>query len=214
MLIETGSLKGIEPEAMKIPPTRTPEEVRQLVQEIAAWRDEILRICRSWLRCGKNPDADAEDAASETIKRAIENIHTYRGEGLKAWLGVIAKNVVNRNRQMAARSRAVDIEGTADGEAGQERPGLESLPDPSSGEDAMIRNLDMKKFEQAVRNLPAHYREPLELAVQGYEYKEIAEKLKTSIASVKNNLLRARRQIGDQFGLANLRINKRPKKAA
>src|SRR5262245_35704103 len=57
---------------------------------------EILALCGR--RLGNR--ADAEDATSEVFRKALANLHTFRGGSFRAWLYTIA---VNTLRDHAAR---------------------------------------------------------------------------------------------------------------
>jgi RNA polymerase sigma-70 factor (ECF subfamily) len=134
---------------------------------------------------------EARDAAQETFVRAWAAIATYDpGQPFGPWLLRIARNHcldLLRRRTPAARQVALD----ATPEEGA--PALELASD-GPGADALLERAQSRAtLEAAVAELPANYREVIQLFhVEQLSYREIATTLDVPIGTVMTWLHRAR----------------------
>lgn len=105
----------------------------------------------------------AQDATAETFRRALAKLASYRGDGFRSWLFVIARNVI------------VD--------AARKRPmvSLDAIPERYSTADDMhdraVAIADLAQVERALPLLSPAEREVIELRIAGLGPEEIAQAL-------------------------------------
>jgi RNA polymerase sigma-70 factor, ECF subfamily len=122
-------------------------------------------------------DDAAADVTSETFLRAWAGRDTIRLDTAKAYLLAIARNLARDRGRAASR--------ISDGE----------VPETPVAPNAEAR-LELGRTLDAVRALPAEYREPLLLAASGVGYDEIGRMLGLTVSTVKIRVHRARLKLG------------------
>lgn len=144
-----------------------------LVQQYA---DDVYRYCY-WI-CGKKDIA--EDLTQDTLMRAWKAAHKLNDpKAVKSWLFTIARRE-NARRFERKQLEMTDIETT-------------ELPEKQQQYDTSTEAFVMR---QAIKQLPAEYREPLLLqVVYGYSQKEIAKHLGVTTAGAGTRLFRARNKL-------------------
>ena len=140
----------------------------------------------------RNPD-EADDAVRDGYLRAWEHFDGYQGDGEKAWLLTIVRNVcltrLKRSRQSAKAVFIDDVLGQAE-QAMAQNSSDRSLSDP---ETAAIAKAERNEVHHALKRLPTSFREILVLReFEELSYQEIARVIGIPIGTVMSRLARAR----------------------
>ncbi len=147
------------------------------------------------LRLTRNA-ADAEDLVQETYLKGFRSFHTFtEGTNLRAWLFRILTNTyINKYRAKQRRFDETDLGEIEDLYLYRR---MSTFDDPSLGrsaEDSLMSILPDNEVKEALESLPDNFRLPVILAdVDGFSYKEIAERLDVPIGTVMSRLHRGRK---------------------
>lgn len=131
----------------------------------------------------RNP-SDADDLVQDCLLRALDRIDTLRTEGdLRPWLFAIMHNLyVSRWRRMRTRSHIAADSAEAD------------LAVPAS----QPASAEMRDALRGLAQLPEDQRQVILLvAVEGFQYGEVANMLGVPIGTVMSRLSRARDRLRD-----------------
>lgn len=170
--------------------------VRQCQQNDRAAFDALLGkyegyLYRTCFGVTHNRD-EALDAMQEVYIRVYRNIGEFQpGRPLLPWLRRIAVNIsLNMLRHKKRLNEIPSIVRVADGE---EMDMADSLPSPDNTEDTVLLADYREVLEQAMGELPPHYRSALALRYQQeLSYGEIADTLDRPLGTVKNYVHRGR----------------------
>jgi RNA polymerase sigma-70 factor (ECF subfamily) len=172
-------------------------EQRAFDEFFNAYFDRLYRFALVRL---KNDTHAAEDAVQQTLCRAVEKIHHFRGEAaLFTWLCQICRNVIVdafRANNWVPTS-AVPFEDTD-----EIRAALESISAlPADDPQDLFLNDQIKRLVQVVLDyLPRRYSDVLEWKyIQGLSVKEIATRLGVAPKAAESTLNRARSAFRDGF---------------
>jgi RNA polymerase sigma-70 factor (ECF subfamily) len=148
--------------------------------------DPIYRYC--YRRLG-NREA-AEDATSAIFARALAALPSYRDGSFRAWLFVIAHNIViDTHRRRRPEQPLADAYEPVDRE-----------PTP---EEAALASDARQSLWVLLEVLPADQRRVLELRLAGLTGAEIAQVLNRSVAAVKMLQLRAMTRLRGELGVGS-----------
>ncbi len=165
---------------------------QQAFQELMSQSRERLRtVIQMRLGKGLRLRLEADDLLQDTTIRALEAIHRFvwQGEGsFERWLQGVAENVILEACRRCGRNPKFGV--------------VEDIPvrdiSPSKH---MRRSERFERLQEAMRELPADYREVILLArIEGLKVQEIADRMGRTVSSVKNLLLRAMRRLRRSFG--------------
>ena len=140
--------------------------------------DAASRLAR-WLLANEH---DAEDVVQEACLRALRYFSTFSGGNSRGWFLRVVRNTCydwHHTRQLAT-----DVFDEAQHTATSRSIDPETLT---------LQAADVALMEQAMRDLPARFRELLVLReLEGFTYQELADVLGIPIGSVMSGLSRAR----------------------
>ncbi len=163
---------------MKVPDQRLPAATfEDLAMPLF---DQLYNFAR-WLT---QDAAEAEDLVQETYAKALRGFSSFQaGTNFRAWMYRILRNTFLSSRTGLKATVALDEEdsGTTHGES-------------STPESLLIAAADRQTIQQALEELPVHFREILLLCdVEEMSYREIAETLSIPAGTVMSRLSRARK---------------------
>ena len=132
---------------------------------------------------------EAEDLVQETFAKALKGFSSFQpGTNFRAWIYRILRNtfLTSRTGLRATATVPLDMEGDE-----QTLPNTTKTP-----ESILLDQLDRQLLQQALEQLPVHYREILLLCeVEEMSYLEISSTLAIPTGTVMSRLSRARRAL-------------------
>lgn len=145
-----------------------------------AHKSKQFAICLRYLRNRE----EAEDLLQEGFIKVYNNLHTYKGEGsLAAWISRVMVNTVLMHLRKANRLKFVD----------RDEEVLQSL---SVSRENILDDLNARVILDLIRSLPTGYQTIFNMyAVEGYQHKEIAERLNISESTSRTQYMRAKAAI-------------------
>lgn len=137
---------------------------------------DLIPEMRLFARSRVNNQADADDLVQDTLSRAIEKKHLYRGGNLAGWVIMLMKNINIDNYRKNSSVDFVDADDT----------NLTSQKRHFS---------DYLDVNDALLTLSEQCREILVLFGGGHSYKEISDTLRLQHGTVMSRLSRCRDQL-------------------
>ncbi|MCG8578333.1 MAG: RNA polymerase sigma factor [Bacteroidales bacterium] len=143
---------------------------------------EMLRVCLAY-----EPDRDeAKDILQNAFLKVFRNIEAYTGEGaLKAWIRRIITNTAIDAFRKKKKNTTLRID-----DLGDISEPLVDSSDPLVCQDLLK---EVEKLPDGARMVFNLY------AIEGYNHKEIAERLNISEGTSKSQLSRARKLLNEQL---------------
>jgi RNA polymerase sigma-70 factor (ECF subfamily) len=151
--------------------------------------DSLYNFAR-WLAHGSH---DAEDLVQDTYLKALRSFASFQpGTNFRAWIFRILKNSFLSSCSKLERRVTIAMD--------SEEDGPELAVDGETPETILIERWNSQLVQDAINELPAHYREALLLCdVEEMSYREIAEILSIPIGTVMSRLARARRTVRESL---------------
>jgi RNA polymerase sigma-70 factor (ECF subfamily) len=141
--------------------------------------------------------AAAEDATQDAFLSAYRNIASFRGGAFRPWLMRIASNACTDELRRRHRRPAVSLDAPA---PGSEEP-LDVADAAAGPETEALRSELQEVVQEALLRLPADQRMAVILCdIQGFQYEEIAEAMRTSVGTVKSRIARGREKLRRELG--------------
>lgn len=138
---------------------------------------------------------EAEDLVQETYVKGLKGFSSFQlGTNFRAWMYRILRNTFLTSRTGLRATLTVPL--------GSEEDGPELAVESETPETTLLRRSDSQMVQNAINDLPVHYREILLLCeVEEMSYQEISEALSIPIGTVMSRLSRARRTLRDGLRL-------------
>ena len=138
---------------------------------------------------------EAEDLVQETYAKALKGFSSFQlGTNFRAWMYRILRNTFLTSRTGLRATSTVPID--------SEENGAELPVEKENPESILIKHSDSQLVQNAIDDLPLHFREILLLCeVEEMSYQEIAETLSIPIGTVMSRLSRARKTLRDGLRL-------------
>jgi len=145
---------------------------------------------------------EAEDLFQETFKRVHEKAHTFRGSQFKSWLFRIATNAAidgmrrDKGKRMVSLNQKIDCN---DGDS-EELSAVALADDSHEPSQEAAKAEQVQQVRDAVMSLPSRQRATLVLAYyQQLSYPEVAKVLGCSLGTVKTQMFRALKTLGQKL---------------
>ncbi len=167
-------------------------EAPDFIEAVRPYADQLYPAA---LRMTRN-SADAEDLVQETFTKAFANFHQFRaGTNLRAWLYRILTNTfINGYRKKQREPRQEITDEIKDWQLAA--ADTHASTGSRSAEAEVLDRLPDSAVRTALARLPEEFRLVVYLIdVEGFSYKEVAERMDTPLGTVMSRLHRARRQL-------------------
>ena len=143
---------------------------------------------------------DAPDTTQEVFLKVFRGMPKFNGESsLKTWMYRIAIHEASNRRRWFFRHKVQErsLEPLPDNRELRSTSLLDSLVDTTESPfDGVARGEVRARLEQALQELPKHYRTAVVLRdIEELSYEEIAEMTETSLGAVKSRLVRGRQAL-------------------
>jgi len=157
----------------------TPEELQ--VAEFEELAMPLVNSAYNLARWLVGNDCDAEDLVQETYLKAFRNFRSFQpGTNFRAWIYRILRNTFSTSPSGLRAASTVSL----DSEEGPELAVENETP-----ETILMKRVDLQLVQNAIDDLPGHYRETLLLCdVEEMSYREIAEILSIPVGTVMSRL--------------------------
>lgn len=171
---------------------------------LRAFFDEYFPRLYRYARHRLRNEADVDDVVQVVLAQAARRMETYRGEAtLLTWLVQICRHEISRTLHAGQRDADMMTPFLNDDLLRSVVESIEAEDHGASPEATSKRDELISLVQFALDQLPEHYASALELKyVEGFNSKEIAEKLKISDEATQSLLARARRAFRDVCGEA------------
>jgi len=156
-------------------------------KDLVSVQDELFRFA---YKLTANRD-EANDLLQETALKALDNEEKYAPDtNFKGWMYTIMRNIfINNYRKVVREHTYVD-----------QTENLYHLNLPQgSGFESTEGAYDLKEMRRIVNTLPTDYRIPFSMHVAGFKYREIADKLRLPLGTVKSRIFFTRQKLQDEL---------------
>jgi RNA polymerase sigma factor (sigma-70 family) len=137
---------------------------------------------------------DAEDLIQDTFLKALKYKDAFQdGTNFKGWVYTIMRNIFLNNCKKQNLGRNIFNHNVS-----SDSPILHG---PS--ENNIYKEINTKDIQAAVSELRDDVRIPFQMAFEGYQYEEIAQKMEVPTGTIKSRIFNARKQLANKLAEFN-----------
>ncbi|MDY5814047.1 MAG: sigma-70 family RNA polymerase sigma factor [Bacteroides sp.] len=162
-------------------------EKQEFTQGILAVEADLHRFA---YKLTANRDS-ANDLVQDCVLQALDNKDKFvHAKNLKGWLYTIMRNIfINNYRRTVREMNIID-----DNYSLQQQSLIED------GESDRFETMyDMKLLHRTINSIPDDMKVPFQMFVAGFKYREIADKLKLPMGTVKSRLFFIRKRLKEEL---------------
>lgn len=156
-------------------------------KELVGIQEELLRFAYKLTTSRE----EANDLLQETSLKALDNEEKYLPDtNFKGWMYTIMRNIfINNYRKIVRDQTFID-----------QTDNLYhlNLPQGNDSENTIIA-YDLKEIHRVVNALPKEYRVPFAMHFSGFKYREIADKLRLPLGTVKSRIFFTRQRLQEEL---------------
>jgi RNA polymerase sigma-70 factor (ECF subfamily) len=143
-------------------------------------------------------DPSAQDATQIAFINAYQAIRSFRGGSFRAWILRILTNACYDELRRQKRKPTEDLN-PVDTNSGEEMEDPAWLSDDSQSPEEHVSRQELEKaIQKCLGGLPEEFRTVIVLVdVQGMDYQEASEVVKTPLGTIRSRLARARQRVQD-----------------
>ncbi len=148
--------------------------------------------------------SDAEDAVQDAFIRAYRAIENWSGENASGWILKIVRNTcMTKLKKTSRHANVIHLDSVIDDLERRQETVVLADGEPLADE-RLIAAAEEKAVREAVRQLPADYREVIVLReFEDLSYRQIALVIGAPVGTVMSRLSRARQQLRLKLSAAN-----------
>ncbi len=133
---------------------------------------------------------DAEDLIQDTFLKALKYKDAFQdGTNFKGWVYTIMRNIFLNNCKKQNLGRNIFNHNVS-----SDSPGISN-----ASENNIHREINTKDIHKAIKELRDDVRIPFEMAFEGYQYEEIAQKMSVPTGTIKSRIFNARKQLAEKL---------------
>lgn len=156
-------------------------------KDLVGIQEELLRFAYKLTTSRE----EANDLLQETSLKALDNEEKYLPDtNFKGWMYTIMRNIfINNYRKIVRDQMFID-----------QTDNLYhlNLPQGNDSENTVIA-YDLKEIHRVVNALPKGYRVPFAMHISGFKYREIADKLRLPLGTVKSRIFFTRQRLQEEL---------------
>ncbi len=142
-------------------------------------------------------ESRAEECTQDSFFAAYRHLKNFRGGSFKAWVLRMVTNACYDELRRQKRRPTIPLEPVNDADEEIESPVWLASNDPSPEETINTREID-SAIQHCIKTLMPDFRSVIVLVdLEGLNYEEVADALKSPLGTIKSRLARARQKMRD-----------------